>query len=85
MESLKPFAAARTPAIVLRTMTDDDGWSGERRRVDANFFKDYLGNDLNDASYMVAGPPGMAEAATAALKKAGVDEHLISTDSFSGY
>ena len=66
-------------------MTDDQGWSGERRRVDANFFRDYLGNGLNDARYMVAGPPGMAEAATAALKKAGVDEHLISTDSFSGY
>jgi ferredoxin-NADP reductase len=40
---------------------------------------------LNDASYMVAGPTGMAEAATEELKKAGVDEHLISTDSFSGY
>jgi hypothetical protein len=33
---------------------------------------------------MVAGPPGMA-AATEALKAIGVDEHLISTDSFSGY
>jgi ferredoxin-NADP reductase len=70
---------------LILTMTDDDDWSGERRRFDANFFTDYVGNGLNDASYMVAGPPGMAQAATEALKKTGVDEHLISTDSFSGY
>lgn len=43
------------------------------------------GDDLNASSYMVAGPPGMAAAATEALKTIGVDEHLISTDSFSGY
>lgn len=64
---------------------DDDHWSGERRRVDASFFRDYLGDGLNASSYMVAGPPGMAAAATEALKTIGVDEHLISTDSFSGY
>jgi NAD(P)H-flavin reductase len=70
---------------LILTMTNDEGWSGERRRVDADFFIEYLGGELNDASYMVAGPPGLAEAATEELKKAGVDERLISTDSFSGY
>ena len=85
LDELEEIDRTNPRVTLILTMTDDDGWSGERRRVDANFFKDYLGNDLNDASYMVAGPPGMAEAATAALKKAGVDEHLISTDSFSGY
>jgi hypothetical protein len=34
---------------------------------------------------MVAGPPGMANAATEELHKAGVDEELIATDSFTGY
>src|SRR5436190_345017 len=35
--------------------------------------------------YMVAGPPGMARAVSAALAEAGVDAALITTDSFSGY
>jgi ferredoxin-NADP reductase len=70
---------------LIVTMTDDDNWSGESRRVDANFFKEYLGDGLNQALSMVAGPPGLAEAATEQLKKAGVDEERISTDSFSGY
>jgi hypothetical protein len=34
---------------------------------------------------MVAGAPAMAEAVTAELQRAGVDEQLIATDSFSGY
>lgn len=70
---------------LIVTMTDDDSWPGESRRIDANFFKEYLADGLNDARYMVAGPPGFAESATKELKKAGVDEQLISTDSFSGY
>ena len=66
-------------------MTDDDDWPGERRRIDAKFFKDQLGENLNAATYMVAGPPGMAKAITAELQLAGVTEELIATDSFSGY
>jgi ferredoxin-NADP reductase len=70
---------------LILTMTDDEGWRGESRRIDATFFEEYLGDGLDNARYMVAGPPGLAEAATEELKKAGVDEELISTDSFSGY
>jgi ferredoxin-NADP reductase len=70
---------------LILTMTDDEDWRGESRRIDATFFEEYLGDGLDEARYMVAGPPGLAEAATEELKKAGVDEELISTDSFSGY
>jgi ferredoxin-NADP reductase len=70
---------------LILTMTNDDHWSGERRRIDSNFFKDYLGDNLDEASYMVAGPPGLAQAARDELEKAGVDERLILTDSFTGY
>jgi ferredoxin-NADP reductase len=75
----------KNPLRLVLTMTEDPEWEGERRRIDAEFFKDYLGDELNDARYMVAGPPGMAKAATEELQKAGVDEELIATDSFSGY
>ena len=54
-------------------MTDDDHWSGERRRVDASFFRNYLGDGLNASSYMVAGPPGMAAAATEAAAATDAD------------
>ena len=70
---------------LVLTMTQDDSWEGERRRVGADLFKDYLGDNLGDSSYMVAGPPGMAKSATEELQAAGVDEELIATDSFSGY
>ena len=81
-----PFSSARVPNVrLIVTMTDDDDWPGERRRIDADFFKDQLGENLNAATYMVAGPPGMAKAITAELQLAGVAQELIATDSFSGY
>jgi ferredoxin-NADP reductase len=85
LDELEEIERTNPRVRLILTMTDDEGWTGERRRIDANFFREYLGNRLNDARYMVAGPPGMAKAATDELKKTGVDEHLISTDSFSGY
>src|SRR5262249_1526149 len=69
LDELEEIERTNPRVRLILTMTDDEGWSGERRRVDANFFRDYLGDGLNEASYMVAGPPGMAEAATEALKK----------------
>jgi ferredoxin-NADP reductase len=78
--------AERNPNVrLILTMTEDDAWPGERRRIDAAFFEDYLGDDLDTATYMVAGPPAMARAATEELRKAGVDAESIATDSFSGY
>jgi ferredoxin-NADP reductase len=85
LDELEEIERTNPNIRLIVTMTDDDNWSGESRRVDANFFREYLGDDLNEARYMVAGPPGLAEAATEELKKAGVDEERISTDSFSGY
>ncbi|MEX2210252.1 MAG: FAD-dependent oxidoreductase [Gaiellaceae bacterium] len=76
---------ARANVRLVLTMTDDDDWDGERRRIDADFIKDHLGEGLNDASYMVAGPTDMAKAVTAELHHAGVDEERIATGSFSGY
>jgi ferredoxin-NADP reductase len=85
LSELEEIARTNPNIRLILTMTDDDNWSGESRRVDADFFKQYLGDVLNEARYMVAGPPGLPEAATEELKKAGVDEERISTDSFSGY
>ncbi len=85
LEELEQVARTNPNVRLIVTMTDDDDWPGERRRIDADFFQDQLGENLNAATYMVAGPPGMAKAITAELQLAGVAQELIATDSFSGY
>ena len=70
---------------LIITMTDDPTWEGDRRRLDAGFFKEQLEGDLNQYTFMIAGPPDMAEAMQTELAAAGVDEANVTADSFSGY
>jgi NAD(P)H-flavin reductase len=66
-------------------MTQDDGWDGERRKIDAQFFRDHVDGDLNASTFLVAGPPGMAKGVQAALAEAGVDEENVLVEGYSGY
>ena len=70
---------------VVLTMTDDKGWQGERRRIDAEFLRDHLGDDLSAFQYMVAGPPGMVEAIVETLQQARVPDEQVKPARFSGY
>jgi ferredoxin-NADP reductase len=70
---------------LILTMTQDPNWNGETRKIDAGFFRDYLGDDLNGFTFLVAGPPAMAEAVQKALDKAGVQEENVIVEPFSGY
>jgi ferredoxin-NADP reductase len=70
---------------LVLTMTDDAGWEGETRRVDAGMLRDNLGDDLGSLWYMVAGPPAMAEAIGETLEKTGIPEEQIHLGRFSGY
>jgi ferredoxin-NADP reductase len=70
---------------LIVTMTQDPDWPGENRRIDAQFFEDHLGDDLNLYRFLVAGPPAMAEAVQKALHEAGVKEGNVSAERFSGY
>jgi ferredoxin-NADP reductase len=85
LEELEGIERTNPNVRLILTITDDEEWPGERRRIDAAFLRDHLGDDLDEASYMVAGPPGMAKAVTAELEAASVDPDRIATDSFSGY
>lgn len=69
---------------VVLTMTADDGWGGETRRIDEAMLRDQVG-DLGEYTFLVAGPPGMAKGVEAMLHHAGVPEDQVATDSFSGY
>jgi ferredoxin-NADP reductase len=70
-------------SLVL-TMTQDPGWEGETRRIDADLLRDHLG-DLDGYTYLIAGPPAMVEAVEGALGEAGLPAEQILSQRFSGY
>ena len=70
---------------LILTMTEDPAWEGETRKVDGEFVKDHLDDDLNLYTFLVAGPPTMAEGVEAALQKAGVRAQNIIAERYSGY
>lgn len=70
---------------LILTMTEDPGWEGETRMVDAQFFKDHLGGDLNEYTFLVAGPPEMTKGVEKALDEAGVRDENVIAESYSGY
>jgi ferredoxin-NADP reductase len=70
---------------LVLTMTQDEGWEGETRRIDSEFLTDHLGADLNEHTFLVAGPPAMVEGVQKALAEAGVDEENVVAERYSGY
>ena len=70
---------------LILTMTQDPGWEGETRKVDGEFVNDHVDGDLNGYTFLVAGPPAMAEGVQTALKEAGVDAENVIAERYSGY
>jgi ferredoxin-NADP reductase len=70
---------------VVLVMTDDPGWEGEKRRIDADLLRDHLDGALGDYVYLAAGPPGMVEAMETVLREAGVPEDQVHLSRFAGY
>lgn len=69
---------------LVLTMTEDEGWQGEKRMVDAKFIKDYT-NQLTNPYFFVVGPPLMTEAVLGELQKIGVEDQNIKIEKFTGY
>jgi ferredoxin-NADP reductase len=74
----------RNLQLVL-TMTDDPAWEGESRRIDAEFLRAHLGDELRSLIYLIAGPPAMVDGVVGALQAAGIPEEQLRPDRFSGY
>jgi len=85
LEELKQMDAAHDNMKLITSVTRDEAWSGEKRHVDGDFVKQYLGDSYADQLYYISGPPAVVEAVSASLKQAGIAEDNIKTDSFSGY
>ena len=65
-------------------MTDEPDWAGETRHLDANVLGELVGG-LEGKTFLVAGPPQMAEAVADSLRGAGLPEDRVLVDGFSGY
>jgi NAD(P)H-flavin reductase len=85
LEELQQLERDRDNIRVVLTMTEDPGWEGETRHVDADFLRDHLENDLGSYTYLVAGPPDMVNGVTEKLQAAGVSEDQVRPARFSGY
>lgn len=84
LEELKQMEKDHSNLKLIVSVTREEGWSGEKRHVDSDFVKEYLG-DINKRLYYVSGPPAVVEKVASNLKQAGIGEDDIKTDSFSGY
>jgi ferredoxin-NADP reductase len=70
---------------VVLIMTEDSGWEGETRHVDASMLRDHLDGELASYTFLVAGPPGMSVDVGEKLRAAGVPEEQVRVAKFSGY
>jgi len=85
LDELRELEQALPELRLVLTMTQDPGWEGETRKVDAELVKEYLGDDLDQYTFLVAGPPAMAEGVQGALEEAGVRDENVTAERYSGY
>jgi ferredoxin-NADP reductase len=85
LDELRELESESASLRLVLTMTQDPGWDGETRKIDPELLRDYLGEDLNENTFLVAGPPGMVEAMQEALREAGVEEANVVAERYSGY
>jgi ferredoxin-NADP reductase len=70
---------------IVLTMTDDPGWDGESRRIDADFLREHLNGEVATYTYFVAGPPDMVNGMTEMLQGEDVPEERLIASRFAGY
>lgn len=83
-DELQNFKLQISNYKLILTMTEDSSWTDEKRRIDAQFIKDYIEN-LNEPLYFVVGPPPMVEAVQRVMFEAGVLPENIKIENFTGY
>jgi ferredoxin-NADP reductase len=84
-DELRELEAANPNLEIVFTMTQDSGWDGETRRIDADMLHDHLGEELDSYTYLIAGPPAMVDGVAEALQGAGIPEDQVLPARFSGY
>ena len=85
LDELSELEAGNANLRVVLTMTEDPGWEGETRLIDAGVLRDHLDGDLGSFVYLIAGPPAMVESMEEVLRAAAVPEEQVRPERFSGY
>jgi ferredoxin-NADP reductase len=85
LDELRELEQALPDFRLILTMTQDPGWEGETRKVDGEFVNHYLDGALNEYTFLVAGPPAMAEGVQKALQEAGAQDENVIAERYSGY
>ena len=85
LDELRELQQALPDFKLILTMTQDPGWEGETRKVDRELATDYLAGDLDQYTFLVAGPPAMAEGVQTALRQARVQDENVIVERYSGY
>jgi ferredoxin-NADP reductase len=84
LDELKELEQQINGLQMVLTMTDDDTWEGDKRRIDADFLRELV-DDLGGATYLVSGPPAMVNSVGDSLEEAGVPEEQVLRSKFAGY
>ena len=85
LDELTQLESENANIRLVLTMTDDPGWEGETRRIDAALLREKLADDLTAYRYLIAGPPAMVEAMSETLRQERVADEQVQAGSFSGY
>ena len=87
-EELAGLARSHVAVRYVPTMVEPDKsaqpWNGERRFVNAEILRDYVG-DMTVSIFHLAGPPGLVVAATKTVLEAGAAPAHVLSEEFSGY
>lgn len=84
IDELRQIEKDNTGFKLILTMTDDPVWSGENRRIDSRFIKDYI-KEWRSSLYFVVGSPAMVKAVYEELLTLGVKPENIKYEEFIGY
>ncbi len=84
LSQLQSYDAQSPSFHLVAIMTDDEGWEGESRRLDAEVIKAHVA-DLTTCFFMMAGPQAMNEALSAELVSLGIPREQVKADHFLGY
>lgn len=73
---------------LVATMTamdeSEQAWDGEIGHIDADMIRRHL-EDIGNATFYLAGPPGMVDSMRDMLREAGVRDERIAAEQFAGY
>ncbi len=83
-DELTTYAKENQNFTCIITLTDDSSWVGEKRKIDSQFFKEYLLKP-EIYHYVITGPLKNVLAIQNALKVAGAKPEDIRIEIFSGY